>query len=136
MWQFPALQTHMYWGTYEQTSLDSQLNTFERLWVAWYAYMQNDVLATGIMSFAVHELVFWGRSLPWMIVGRIPFFQRYKIQNVSCLPNGSRQLSGSFGMPAIPSHEKQWKCIRLVFSESLHRRAAPNLVRAEKPPAF
>lgn len=44
--------------------------------------MQNDVLATGIMSFAMHELVYFGRSLPWMIVDRISYFNKYKIQNV------------------------------------------------------
>ena len=53
------------------------------MWAAWYAYMQNDVLATGILSFAMHEIVYFGRSLPWIIIGRIPYFQKYKIQNVS-----------------------------------------------------
>lgn len=44
--------------------------------------MENDTLATGIMSFVMHELVYFGRSLPWMIIDRIPWFRRYKIQNV------------------------------------------------------
>ena len=44
--------------------------------------MQNDVLATGIMSFVMHEIVYFGRSLPWIIIDAIPFFNRYKIQNV------------------------------------------------------
>ena len=44
--------------------------------------MQNDVLATGIMSFVMHELVYFGRSIPWAIIDRIPYFNRYKIQNV------------------------------------------------------
>lgn len=50
---------------------------------AWYAYMQNDVLATGIMSFVMHELVYFGRSLPWVIIDRTPYFNKYKIQAVS-----------------------------------------------------
>lgn len=53
------------------------------MWAAWYAFMQNDVLATGIMSFVMHELVYFGRSLPWACVDQIPYFNRYKIQNVS-----------------------------------------------------
>ncbi len=53
------------------------------MWAAWYAYMQNDVLATGIMSFVMHELVYFGRSLPWMIADRVPWLNKYKIQNVS-----------------------------------------------------
>ncbi len=44
--------------------------------------MDNDVLATGIMSFVMHETVYFGRSLPWIIVDAIPWFRRYKIQNV------------------------------------------------------
>lgn len=44
--------------------------------------MQNDVLATGIMSFVMHELVYFGRSLPWMIIDRVQHFNKYKIQNV------------------------------------------------------
>jgi methylsterol monooxygenase len=50
--------------------------------MAWYAYIGNDVLATGIMSFLMHELVYFGRSLPWIIIDCIPYFNKYKIQNV------------------------------------------------------
>jgi methylsterol monooxygenase len=59
-----------------------QLNYAEKMWAAWYAYMQNDVLATGIMSFVMHELVYFGRSLPWIIADRVPWLNKYKIQNV------------------------------------------------------
>lgn len=45
--------------------------------------MQNDTLATGIMSFMMHEIVYFGRSLPWIIIDAIPAFNKYKIQNVS-----------------------------------------------------
>ena len=75
-----------YWHEFDQVSkYNFQLNYFERLWAAWYAYMGNDVLATGIMSFVMHELVYFGRSLPWIIIDQIPAMRRYKIQNVSCI---------------------------------------------------
>ena len=78
----PAPDT--YWGQFEEVSkYNVHLNFLERMWAAWYAYMQNDVLATGILSFVMHEVVYFGRSLPWIIIGRIPYFQKYKIQNVS-----------------------------------------------------
>ena len=48
--------------------------------------MQNDTLATGIISFVMHEVVYFGRSLPWIIIGMIPWFNKYKIQDV-CLVN-------------------------------------------------
>ncbi len=59
--------------------------------------MQNDTIATGIMSFVMHEIVYFGRSLPWMIIDAIPFFNQYKLQNVS-IPRLSRlsALSGPF----------------------------------------
>ena len=47
--------------------------------------MQNDTIATGIMSFVMHEFVYFGRSLPWIIIDAIPFFNKYKLQNVSAL---------------------------------------------------
>jgi len=50
--------------------------------MAWYAFMQNDVLATGIMSFVMHEVVYFGRSLPWIIMDRMESMRKYKIQNV------------------------------------------------------
>jgi hypothetical protein len=44
--------------------------------------MQNDVLATGIMSFVMHEIVYFGRSLPWIFIDTLGLFKNYKIQNV------------------------------------------------------
>lgn len=60
------------------------LNVFEKAWAAWYAFMQNDVLATGIMSFVLHEVVYFGRALPFILMDKIPYFRQYKIQGVSC----------------------------------------------------
>jgi methylsterol monooxygenase len=72
-----------YWGSFEEISkYNVSLNYFEKLWMAWYLYMQNDILATGIMSFVMHETVYFGRSLPWIIIDAIPWFRRYKIQQV------------------------------------------------------
>lgn len=48
--------------------------------------MGNDVLATGIMSFVLHELIYFGRSLPWIIIDAIPYFRKYKIQQVQLTP--------------------------------------------------
>jgi len=81
----PAPNT--YWAQFEEISkYNVQLNYAEKMWAAWYAYMQNDVLATGIMSFVMHELVYFGRSLPWIIADRLPWLNKYKIQNVSPRP--------------------------------------------------
>ncbi|OBT50276.1 hypothetical protein VE04_08756, partial [Pseudogymnoascus sp. 24MN13] len=64
-WEISSDQCHRnatiavptYWDQYNGiTHYNGEtLNVFERLWAAWYAYMQNDVLATGIMSFVMHE---------------------------------------------------------------------------------
>ena len=72
-----------YWGQFDEISkYNVHLNVAERLWAAWYAYIQNDVLATGIMSFMMHEMVYFGRSVPWIIIDKIPYFNKYKIQQV------------------------------------------------------
>lgn len=52
--------------------------------------MQNDVLATGILSFVMHEVVYFGRSLPWIIIDAIPYFNKYKIQKVGLRYHMSR----------------------------------------------
>jgi len=51
--------------------------------------MQNDVLATGIMSFSIHELIYFGRCLPFMLMDKIPYFRRYKIQGVCLSPSAA-----------------------------------------------
>lgn len=76
--------TDTYWNHLDHISqYNVHLNFLERMWAAWYAYIGNDVLATGIMSFLMHELVYFGRALPWIIIDCIPAFNKYKIQGVS-----------------------------------------------------
>merc|ERR1712098_458270 len=88
-----------YFGIYNELSkYNVHLNIFERLWASWYAYMQNDVLATGIMSFVMHEAVYFGRSLPWIIVDRISYFNKWKLQGQK-----------------IPTVKEQWACTKLVL---------------------
>lgn len=40
---------------YALTDLDA-LNWFERQWVAWYLLIENPIIATGLMSFLMHEV--------------------------------------------------------------------------------
>jgi methylsterol monooxygenase len=88
-----------YWEQYEDVSRhNAHLNVVERLWSAWYAWMQNDVLATGIMSFVMHEIVYFGRSLPWIFIDTLGLFKNYKIQNNK-----------------IPSLREQWDCAKFVL---------------------
>ncbi|KAK3352999.1 C-4 sterol methyl oxidase [Lasiosphaeria hispida] len=91
--------TNTLFDVFEEVSkYNVQLNIAERLWAAWYLWMQNDVLATGIMSFVMHEIVYFGRSIPWMVVDTIPYFNKYKLQNQK-----------------LPSWKEQWECAALVL---------------------
>lgn len=88
-----------YWGQFEEISkYNTHLNIAERLWTAWYAWMQNDVLATGIMSFMMHELVYFGRSLPWIFIDSSGLLKNYKIQSNK-----------------MPSLREQWACAKFVL---------------------
>lgn len=80
------------------SKINVQLNIFERLWASWYLWMQNDILATGILSFIMHEVVYFGRSLPWIILDSIPYFNRWKIQNQK-----------------VPTAKEQFDCAALVL---------------------
>ncbi|KAI9872236.1 MAG: C-4 sterol methyl oxidase [Pleopsidium flavum] len=50
------------------------------------------------MSFVMHEAVYFGRSLPWLIIDRLPYFNKYKIQNQK-----------------LPTAQEQWNCAKLVL---------------------
>ncbi|OIW32417.1 fatty acid hydroxylase [Coniochaeta ligniaria NRRL 30616] len=82
----------------EVSKYNVQLNIAERLWASWYLWMQNDVLATGLMSFIMHEVVYFGRSAPFMLMDCIPFFKKWKLQNQK-----------------IPTWKEQWDCAVLVL---------------------
>ena len=60
--------------------------------------MQNDALATGILSFVMHEIVYFGRGIPWVIIDQIPYFNKYKIQKSK-----------------IPTLKEQWECASLIL---------------------
>ena len=100
----------------------SKLNWLEQQWVAWYLWIGNPILATGLMSFLFHEvspltriygfmdgtsltvhsvmkLVYFGRCVPWIIIDAIPYFQKWKIQ-----PD------------KIPTAKEQWECTKGVLS--------------------
>ncbi|EPE02538.1 c-4 methylsterol oxidase [Ophiostoma piceae UAMH 11346] len=86
-------------GVFEEVSkYNVHLNVVERLWASWYLWMQNDILATGIMSFIMHEVVYFGRSLPWIILDAMPYFNRWKIQNQK-----------------VPTAKEQFDCAVLVL---------------------
>ncbi|RKU45864.1 C-4 sterol methyl oxidase [Coniochaeta pulveracea] len=82
----------------EVTKYNVQLNIAERLWASWYLWMQNDTLATGILAFVMHEVVYFGRSLPFIIMELIPYFNKYKIQNQK-----------------IPTWKERFDCASLVL---------------------
>lgn len=101
-----------------------QLSVAERLWASWYLYMQNDTLATGIMSFMMHEIVYFGRCLPWVIIDAIPYFNKYKIQNVSDAPSAFRRqflvekwpdMANPRPQQKLPTWKEQFDCAALVF---------------------
>lgn len=76
----------------------SQLSMLERLWASWYIFIGNDVLATGLLFFCTHELMYFSRCIPWLIIDRIPYFNRWKIQ-----------------ADKIPSDKEQWECFLSVL---------------------
>ncbi|KAJ7493670.1 C4-methyl sterol oxidase [Mycena latifolia] len=67
-------------------------------WVAWYVYFNNPVIATGLMTFLLHEIIYFGRSIPWIIIDAIPYFRRWKLQPSK-----------------IPTAKEQWECTKLVL---------------------
>ncbi|CAO3683275.1 unnamed protein product [Umbelopsis vinacea] len=75
----------------------ADLSWAERNWVTLYEG-RNEIVVTGMVAFVMHEVVYFGRYLPFFICDFIPAFQKYKLQpdkvNVS---------------------EDYWKCVRQVL---------------------
>jgi len=84
---------------YAQAGTDfSSLNWLEANWAAWYMWVGNPILATGILSFVMHEVVYFGRCIPWIIIDSMPYFRKWKLQ-----PN------------KVPTKQQQWECTKLVL---------------------
>ena len=64
---------------YGATELSS-LSWLERSWASYYIWMGNPIIATGLLSFLLHEIVYFGRAIPWLAIDAIPYFQQWKIQ--------------------------------------------------------
>ncbi|KAH8109096.1 C4-methyl sterol oxidase [Phellopilus nigrolimitatus] len=76
----------------------TQLNWLELKWAQWYLWFGNPALATGVMSFLLHEIVYFGRCIPWIIIDAMPYFRKWKLQPGK-----------------VPSAQEQWECTRLVL---------------------
>ncbi|KAF8063376.1 C4-methyl sterol oxidase [Lyophyllum atratum] len=51
----------------------SLLSWLEHQWVAWYIAIGSFTIATGLMSFLLDEVIYFGRSIPWIIMDAIPY---------------------------------------------------------------
>jgi hypothetical protein len=59
-----------------------ELNWVETKWEEMYEG-RNPLVVTGIFAFLMHEIVYFGRFIPFLICDFIPYFQKYKLQPVS-----------------------------------------------------
>jgi methylsterol monooxygenase len=76
----------------------SSLNWFEKQWAAWYIAIGNPIVATGLIGFLVHEIVYFGRCVPWIIADAFPYFHKWKLQQKK-----------------VPTAQEQWDCTKLVL---------------------
>ncbi|KAI9252962.1 hypothetical protein BDA99DRAFT_443794 [Phascolomyces articulosus] len=74
------------------TDTPYQLNYVESLWEGMYEG-RDPLVVTGIFAFLMHEIVYFGRFIPFLICDFIPYFQKYKLQ-----PNKTN------------SNEDYWNC--------------------------
>ncbi|KAL1921771.1 uncharacterized protein VTP21DRAFT_10413 [Calcarisporiella thermophila] len=88
---------HPFWAFNSTVIPDGNLNFAEQIWSNLYAG-RNEALVTGVLSFVLHELVYFGRCIPFMIADYIPSFKKYKLQQ---------------DKPNTP--EIQWKCFKGVL---------------------
>ncbi|ORZ06709.1 hypothetical protein BCR42DRAFT_383859 [Absidia repens] len=58
---------------------DTSMTWLETHWEQMYEG-RNPLLVTGLFAFAMHELVYFGRFLPFLLCDFIPYFEKYKLQ--------------------------------------------------------
>ncbi|KAJ2015050.1 C-4 sterol methyl oxidase, partial [Coemansia sp. S85] len=56
-----------------------ELNWLERTWLTLFDG-RNELLTFTLISFLVHEIVYFGRYLPFLVCDYIPALRKYKIQ--------------------------------------------------------
>ncbi|RAH68381.1 sterol desaturase family protein [Aspergillus aculeatinus CBS 121060] len=96
-----APATGSYHELYEIASLNPKLSFLEKLWWTHYAYWDNDIIATGIITFLAHEILYFSRCIPWIIADAFPsLFHRFKIQDTK----------------APPSAREQWNCVKYILA--------------------
>ena len=99
----------------------SKLSWLETQWASWYLWIDNPIIATGLMSFLMHEVslmiveyqnfhqqklnctivfqvVYFGRCIPWILIDAIPYFRKWKLQPTK-----------------IPTAKEQWDCTKQVL---------------------
>ena len=121
---------------YARAGVDySSLSTIEQWWVDWYLWIVDPMIATGLMSFIMHEvrvlpfptfvgprglnvlltqIVYFGRAIPWIIIDAIPYFRKWKLQPVrfpiaasARLPPGEPLLSRPLNLSTEQSTDAQ-----------------------------
>lgn len=127
----------------------TQLNVLELAWMSWYERFDSPVVATGVMSFLLHEvglgscvraeetvelmpvlvdqIVYFGRCIPFMIMDQIKFFRKWKLQPVS-----SQVLEARGGADGLAADQSAVGGGSVEVHEggpphSLHGRAPPDL---------
>ncbi|KAJ3278479.1 C-4 sterol methyl oxidase [Borealophlyctis nickersoniae] len=93
------------------TSSSYEPNYLERQWLNLFDGSDYTAIRLALVLFAWHEFVFFGRFLPYYICDFIPYFRKYKIQDVS--------FGVVFDGKKDTTPEMYWKCIREVIRGQL-----------------
>ncbi|ORZ35403.1 C-4 methyl sterol oxidase [Catenaria anguillulae PL171] len=71
----------------------------DRQWATLFSDDTNHLIVLTLISFIVHEVVYYGRHLPYLIADYIPSWQKYKLQEDKHL-----------------TRDEYWKCLKGVLS--------------------
>lgn len=95
----------------------SDLNWVESKWEQMYEG-RNPLLVTGVFAFLMHEFVYFGRFIPFLICDFIPYFQKYKLQQVKCVcVRCDREHKGANTDPSNRTRQTQIKITGIVLKK-------------------
>jgi hypothetical protein len=80
------------------------------------------------MSFVMHETVYFGRCLPWVIIDMIPYFRRWKIQDVSLMRPVFATTKIDLQLDQDSNSRRAMALHQVGTANSFHNRITANLV--------
>lgn len=97
----------------------TKLSWLEQMWAAWYIWIDNPIIATGLMSFLLHEVFFFSLfkfrelllNVPSLYTLDVPFLGL--LSTLFLISVGGNSSLTRFPLPRSSGNVRKWCCSRI-----------------------